>query len=378
MKKAFLALAIPALLIACNSVGENEFVLKGTVSGVDGKKIILKRQDDSIGSVNVDTVKIENGKFEFKGTATEPEMYGLEIEGLQTISPFIAEEGTIDVAINKDSIFKNKVSGTFNNDKFTEYGELSSKLTLELGEQWKKIQPQYLAAQQKNDTATVNKIRKDMDGRQKVITEKIMKWTKDNPKAYISIFLIGNGFRTYEPNIPEIETMYNNLDPELKKTKAGKKLGEQIKKAKVVEAGKRAPEFSAATPDGKQVSLKDARGKVTLIDFWASWCGPCRKANPEVVALYNEFHAKGLNIVGVSLDKSADKWKEAIAKDGLAWTQVSNLQEWKDPIAQRYGVEAIPSSFVVNQYGVVVGKDLHGAELRKKVEEWLAKPDVPK
>ncbi|NUY79853.1 AhpC/TSA family protein [Flavobacterium sp. MAH-1] len=380
MKKAFLALAIPTLFVACNSVGDNEFVLKGTVSGVDGKNIILKRQDDSLGQVNLDTVKIEKGKFEFKGTINEPEMYGLQIQDQPNVSPFIAENGEIEIAINKDSIFKNKISGTFNNEKFTEYGEFSTKLTKGIGDKWKKLQPEYLKAQSSKDTAAMRKIQTQMENMQKDLGTQMTNWAKSNPKAYISIFLIQNGFRAFEPNIEEIETLYNNLDPELKKTKAGKKLGENIKKFKVVEVGRRAPEFSATTPDGKTVSLKDARGKVTLIDFWASWCGPCRKANPELVALYNELHPKGLNIIGVSLDKpgQADKWKEAIAKDGLTWTQVSNLKEWKDPIAMRYGVEAIPSSFIVNQYGVVVGKDLHGAELKKKIEEWLAKPDVPK
>jgi len=379
MKKAFLALAIPALLMSCAG-GDGEFVLKGTIKGVDGKNIILKRQDDSLGPVNVDTVKIESGKFEFKGKVTEPEMYGVQIENEQNVSPFIAEEGEINMEVNKDSIFKNKLSGTYNNDKFFEYGQFSTKLSTKLGDQWKKIQPEYVQAQTKGDTARINSIRKQMEEMQRKMNVDMMDWAKKNPKAYVSIFLIGNGFRAFEPKIEEIESLYNNLDADLKKTKAGKKLEEQIQKFKVVEVGRRAPEFSAATPDGKQIALKDARGKVTLIDFWASWCGPCRQANPELVALYKELHPKGLNIIGVSLDKpgQADRWKEAIAKDGLLWTQVSNLMEWKDPIALRYGVKAIPSSFVVNQYGVVVAKDLHGAELKKKIEEWLAKPDVPK
>ena len=134
-----------------------------------------------------------------------------------------------------------------------------------------------------------------------------------------------------------------------------------------------ATDFSAPNPEGKTVSLKESLGKVTIIDFWASWCGPCRVENPNVVALYNEFHAKGLNIIGVSLDKDAAKWKEAIAKDQLTWTHISNLKHWEDPIAKQYGVQSIPATFILDASGKIVAKDLRGAELKAKVAELLAK-----
>lgn len=112
---------------------------------------------------------------------------------------------------------------------------------------------------------------------------------------------------------------------------------------------------------------------MTIIDFWASWCAPCRKENPNVVALYNELHPKGLNIIGVSLDKDAAKWKEAIAKDKLAWTHVSNLMQWEDPIAKQYEIESIPSTVVLDAKGNIVARDIFGAELKAKILELLAK-----
>ena len=119
--------------------------------------------------------------------------------------------------------------------------------------------------------------------------------------------------------------------------------------------------------------MKESLGKVTIVDFWASWCGPCRQENPNVVALYNELHGKGLNIIGVSLDKDAKAWKDAIAKDKLTWNQVSNLKFWDEPIAVQYKVQSIPATFILDASGNVVAKDLRGAELRAKILELLAK-----
>ena len=121
------------------------------------------------------------------------------------------------------------------------------------------------------------------------------------------------------------------------------------------------------------ISLKESLGKVTLIDFWASWCAPCRQENPSVVALYAELHGKGLNIISVSLDNDADKWKAAISKDNLSWTQVSNLKEMQDPIALQYGVTQIPTTILVDSNGKVVARDLFGEDLKEKILELLEK-----
>ncbi|WP_293891052.1 TlpA disulfide reductase family protein [Flavobacterium sp.] len=135
--------------------------------------------------------------------------------------------------------------------------------------------------------------------------------------------------------------------------------------------GQPAPDFKAPTPEGKLGSLKESLGKATLIDFWASWCAPCRQENPNVVALYNDFHGKGLNIISVSLDEDAAKWKDAIAKDKLIWTQVSNLKEMQDPIALQYGVTQIPTTFLLDASGKVVAVDLRGDNLKVKIKELL-------
>ena len=134
-----------------------------------------------------------------------------------------------------------------------------------------------------------------------------------------------------------------------------------------------APDFSAPNPQGKTVSLKESLGKVTLVDFWASWCGPCRQENPSVVALYKDYHSKGLNIIGVSLDQDKKKWMDAIAKDQLTWTHISNLKGWEDPIARQYNIESIPATLLLDADGKIIARDLRGADLRNMVASVLGK-----
>jgi len=137
--------------------------------------------------------------------------------------------------------------------------------------------------------------------------------------------------------------------------------------------GQLAPEFEGPSPDGNSFALKSNLGKITIIDFWASWCRPCRVENPNLVQLYRKNRNKGLSIVGVSLDKDKNKWIKAIEDDGLTWSHVSNLQFWNDPIAKLYKVTAIPATFVLDENGVIIAKDLRGIELYNKVEELLNK-----
>src|SRR5690606_17009896 len=143
------------------------------------------------------------------------------------------------------------------------------------------------------------------------------------------------------------------------------------------EVGSMAPDFSAPNPDGTRISLSDIKGKVTIIDFWAAWCGPCRKENPNVVKVYEKYHDKGLEIIGVSLDGAPNQkdakaaWMQAIEKDQLTWHQVSNLAYFNDPIAKQYQIQAIPATFILDSEGIIVAKNLRGDALEAKIAELL-------
>ena len=374
MKKIIVLLITASLFVACNKLGDNEFVIKGTIDGIEnGKFVILETQDESMGIKSIDTTVVMEGKFEFKGTSLEPELHFLQVETVQGKVVFVLEQGEINVTAYKDSINKSKIGGTFNNDQFASYNLGQIEIQKKMADYRNVNQQKMDAAMQANDTLAVNELR---DGFLKLKEEeKNFNFTfcEDNPKAFICVLMIQSMLYQPDADFIRIEKIYNALDKSVKETKPGKSVGEMISNSSAAEVGKQAPEFSAPTPEGKLVSLKESLGKVTIIDFWASWCAPCRKENPNVVALYNEFHEKGLNIIGVSLDKEGDetKWKDAITADKLTWAQVSNLQYWNEPIAKKYNVKSIPAVFILDASGKIVAKDLRGEELKAKVIELL-------
>lgn len=374
MKKLLIVLTFSSVLFSCNNVEKDEFILEGTAQGLeDGKKVYLEQQNESMGSYAIDSTVINEGKFSFKGKIFEPELHLITLEGIQPKSFVILENGKINIEIDKDSVFKNKISGTYNNDQLSEYNLIARKISEKMRNYQLVNNQKMQTAIQSQDTATIGTLRRTYMGIQNELQTTTEKYIEEHPKALISMLLLEGFFTSPQPDVEKIKTLYGKMDSDLKNSKIGKKVEQKISETKVVSIGKKAPEFSAADPNGKQVSLSESLGKVTIIDFWASWCGPCRAENPNVVALYNDYKDKGLKIIGVSLDRpgQANKWKEAIAKDGLTWTQVSNLKFWQDPIAELYGIQSIPATFILDQNGIVVAKDLRGAELRAKIAQLL-------
>lgn len=206
-------------------------------------------------------------------------------------------------------------------------------------------------------------------GMEKKRTDEIAMFVKTREGSPASYYAVTYLFQ--EPSVSLMQIAYEKLKAAMPESKYTLELKVSIEKIAPLEVGGMAPEIALKTLEGKDLKLSSLRGKIVLIDFWASWCGPCRRENPNVVNVYNKYRDKGFEILGVSLDDNADKWKAAIAKDGLTWKHVSDLKGWQSIAAQTYKVNSIPFTVLLDKNGRIIAKGLRGAELERKLSELL-------
>lgn len=373
MRFTIIALFI-SLFLACEQAPKNSFYLEGKAPGVfNGMRAYLKSVNEQGRLVDKDTAIVIDERFFFEGSRKEPSLEFLFIDGIQGNAPLIVENGTIEMTVEKDSIHTSKITGTSNNEKFSSFLKDQFKLG--------KKQRELISVLRTNtgspsDSATIKNTNEALKTLNETIANHPFNFINEHKDSYAAVIILEN--KTYDQQAPlsKIENSFDALPDNLKSSFYGKRITDFItakKSEKTVNIGDIAPDFSAQTPDGKALALNNIRGKVTIIDFWASWCGPCRRENPNVVKMYNKYHGKGLEIIGVSLDRNGqkDRWIKAIADDNLTWHHVSNLEFWQDPIARLYNVRAIPATFILNEKGEIVAKDLRGQALEDKVAELL-------
>ena len=223
----------------------------------------------------------------------------------------------------------------------------------------KREQDNLLATEIKNDIAAINESEKKYK----------IEFISDNPNSLFAVLLLTEMVSKKDISPTKATSIADNLSPKVASTTSAKKLKSTINTMKKADMGSEAPNFTAPQPNGEMLSLSDALGKYTIIDFWASWCKPCRRENPNVVRVYNEYHEKGLNIISVSLDKAnqKDRWLKAIEDDNLTWYHVSNLKGWSEPIAKTYNVRSIPATFLLDENGNIIAKNLRGSALDAKI-----------
>ena len=372
MRKLIGIASLLVILTGCEK--DQGYSISGKAEGIENGKMVYVSEVKELNQrpARIDSTSIENGKFELDLADVEnSNLSALEVEGVNGMVLFISENENIDFTIYKDSIQASKKKGGKENELLNEYLEHYQAINKE----GNKLGAEMRAAYQSKDSTkleTLQATQKEIIDNDKLFKMQI---AEENPDSFIAIMAIMDLLRAQQPDIKKIKELYASLSEDVKNTPYGEMIGKQLETMNATEIGSEAPDFSGPTPDGEELALADAMGKVTIIDFWAAWCKPCRQENPNVVKVYNKYHDKGLNIISVSLDKpnEKDKWLKAIEDDGLVWNHVSNLKFWDEPIAKKYGIRAIPATFIIDENGVIVDRDVRGEEaLDKRIGELLA------
>ena len=369
----FISLSFLVILGSCGSQ-ENEFVLTGNADVSDGTKIYVLQADQNNQPYIKDSTTVQSNNFKFQGISSTPQISYIQVEGVNGYVLAILENGDIKADLFKDSISKSKVYGTKSNDDFIKYKSETKFLVDDMNN----ISYEAQDAIMTGDVATATELEKEYNSKEREVMLYEWDFIIDNLDSYMSALLLEVFMIENKVNKDSIIDVYESFSNRIKVSDVGKNIADLLSQYEnPIEVGEIAPDFTAPSINGDDVSLSEevSNNNVTLLDFWAAWCRPCRVENPNLVKLYKAYNQNGFDIIGVSLDRTKEQWEQAVEDDNLLWTQVSNLNFWNDPIARRYSIRAIPQSFLINKEGVVIGKNLRGNDLEESIKFALSLND---
>lgn len=366
MKKVLLMMAVSLLMAACSQQSDRGYTITGTAEGaVDGDSVFLCEMQGFFAMVPLDTTIVKDGRFEFKGDVEGAVMRFIVPvhDGKATATAMLVlENADLRVTVKPDGE-QSVVEGGPSHKLFEEFLAGESKLSEQMNQPWQ-VANDSTATEQQRQMA-----QQAVDSLQQQMTAFHKQFILSHVPSALSDMLLGYCMASFsEDDVNEILEVFGDKQPQYPVYKS---IMAERHATEATAIGAIYTDLQQSDPEGRTVKLSDyvGKSKYVLLDFWASWCGPCRAEMPTVVKAYQTWHDKGFDVVGISLDNNAEAWKKAIDSLQMPWPQMSDLKGWESEAAAAYGVKAIPANFLLDQEGRIVAKDLRGDDLLNKLQE---------